>query len=492
MMRWLLAVLSGLLYWAGFVSYVHGAIAWIALVPLLLALGGVSPKKGLFLAWTSGLIAHLAGFYWVIHTMLVFGELPLPLALLGHIFLALAQSGQFALFGWAFVAMRRKSGWSSFLLVPIAWVMSEFLSPQLFPSYFANSQFYWNEIIQIADITGVLGISTMLACSNGAVADLVMVRVREKRWKLTPAAFALSIIIAAFLYGKIRIPMIEKRALAAPMIKVALIQENIGLAEKDEDPVGVRRRYIESSQNVEQRDHPDLIVWPETAMPWPAFPDDVRQIPEGVLNSFSTPLLTGLYLQGEGTYNAAALIDASKKVLGSYRKQILLMFGEYFPLGEAFPVLYDWFANVGHFIPGKKSNIVPFEQWRLGVTLCYEGILPRLVQKIMQQEPHLFVNLTNDSWFGDTHEPEIHLALQTFRVIEHRRALVRATNTGISALVDPVGRVVQKTETFEEAVLVGSVPLLSGRTFYGVFGDWIGWLCLFFSFYLLFLRRCQH
>jgi apolipoprotein N-acyltransferase len=161
---------------------------------------------------------------------------------------------------------------------------------------------------------------------------------------------------------------------------------------------------------------------------------------------------------------------------------VLVPFGEYIPFGETFPALYKLLPVRGRFQPGETSEPLLFGKYLLSVNICYEDIFPGHIRSLMRgradrRKPDVLINLTNDSWYGNTTEPVEHLALASFRSIEHRRSLVRATNTGISAFVDPLGRIVARSGIWTRETLVDRVPMMQGSTVYGVLGDWIGWLC---------------
>jgi apolipoprotein N-acyltransferase len=165
---------------------------------------------------------------------------------------------------------------------------------------------------------------------------------------------------------------------------------------------------------------------------------------------------------------------------------VLVPFGEYIPFGEIFPSLYSLVPTSGRFQPGKNLEPLPLGKHLLSVNICYEDIFPGQVRSLMRSEherriPDVLINLTNDSWYGKSTEPMEHLALASFRSIEHRRALVRSTNTGISAFVDPVGRIVTRSGIWTRETLVDRVPMMQGRTVYALFGDWIGWICALLS-----------
>jgi len=161
---------------------------------------------------------------------------------------------------------------------------------------------------------------------------------------------------------------------------------------------------------------------------------------------------------------------------------VLVPFGEYIPFGDVFPRLYSWSPYSGRLWPGEYREPLYLNGHALSVNICYEDIFPGQVRMLMEggrdhRIPEAMFNLTNDSWYGDTVQPMEHLVLASFRSIEHRRPLVRSTNTGISAIVDPVGRINHRTAQWTKASLVGKVPLMHGRTVYGMFGDWFGWVC---------------
>jgi apolipoprotein N-acyltransferase len=150
-------------------------------------------------------------------------------------------------------------------------------------------------------------------------------------------------------------------------------------------------------------------------------------------------------------FNSALLTDKRGKVLGRFDKQLLLAFGEYLPFGETFPILYEWSPHTGHFQAGASFKPLSLGERQIAVVICYEDVLPNFVNRVMSEgDPELIANLTNDAWFGDSTEPWIHLALAKLRAVEHRKFFVRSTNSGVSAFVDPAGRVISNTKTFEE------------------------------------------
>ncbi|HPQ81328.1 MAG TPA: apolipoprotein N-acyltransferase [bacterium] len=476
-----LAALSGVLYFLSFVGFEQWYLAWICLVPLLFALDGASPKAGLLLGWLFGTVALTGGFYWTAYTIRVFAFMPWTAAVAGCLLLSFAQATQFAAFGLAYAWLRTSSRRSPVILATALFVASEFVSPQLFPHYFGNSQYLRLHIIQIADIAGVLGVSLLLAFVNAAIFAITRNAI-DRRFPWHTAAAVPAVLIAVVFYGHLRIGSVEALMEDAPKVRFGIAQANMGIYEKKRNPEKALRLNREMTQKLKTQGA-EIVVWPETAVQAPVLDVYADSLPHSVVGDIGTPLIIGALqrnfsLPGSPLFNVAILSDAAGRIEGSYRKQKLLMFGEYIPMGESFPGLYKKFPYITRFRPGRSNDPIAFGDYLLSVNICYEGILPRLVRNMMKSGAHAIVNVTNDSWFGRTHEPMQHLALAAFRAVEHRRWLVRSTNTGISAFVDATGRIIERSPLMEPATLIRDVPMMEGKTAYATLGDFLGWLSL--------------
>ena len=210
------------------------------------------------------------------------------------------------------------------------------------------------------------------------------------------------------------------------------------------------------------------------------------------IRGFKTPILLGLitYDKEEGhvpmlagrdarkTYNSAMLIDGDGRVLGRYDKNYLLMFGEYIPLGDRFPQLYEKLPEASHFEAGTTVETFAFRGHQLGIMICYEDIIPRFTRKLAGKDPNVLINVTNDAWFGKTSEPYLHLALAVFRSVENRLWLIRSTNTGVSVFVDAVGRIKSQTRLDDAELLAEDVPMLRTSTPYRSYGDVFTYGCI--------------
>lgn len=231
-----------------------------------------------------------------------------------------------------------------------------------------------------------------------------------------------------------------------------------------------------------------------------AHPDDELGLPSGdrgaVQRGFTIPTLFGaISWERPGPhserllYNTAVLLDERGRVVGTYDKVYRLVFGEYIPFGDIFPVFYKWLPAASRFEAGTEVKAFDWGPTRIGVFVCYEDILPAFSSQLAARDPNLLVNLTNDAWFGKTAEPYLHLQLARMRSVETRRTLVRSTNTGVSAVVDPVGRVVAQTDLDDPELLVQDVPLLTERTVYTRIGDLFAQVLLFCVASLVVARR---
>ena len=223
--------------------------------------------------------------------------------------------------------------------------------------------------------------------------------------------------------------------------------------------------------------HPDLIVWPESATPFYFLYDiEPTELVFGGIQRAATDYLIGSpsFLQSNGRvkyFNSAYLIRPSTKHMSKYDKTHLVPFGEYVPFKKWLPFLGKMVAQVGDFKAGQEGKTLLWKTDHLGVQICYEIIFPGLSRAMVKNNASLLINITNDAWFGKTSGPYQHFSMTVFRAVENRRTLIRSANTGISGFIDPAGRVMASTPLLEDAALVRSVPLIKTKTIYTRIGD---------------------
>ncbi|HBG06948.1 MAG: apolipoprotein N-acyltransferase [Geobacteraceae bacterium GWC2_58_44] len=490
LLPWIAAVIGGILHFLGYVGFDQFYLEWIFLVPLLWAVREQRPGRAFLIGWVAGIVGNAGGFYWIIQMFQQFAGVPWPLAALGLLFLSAANGIVVATWAWATRLITRDTGWSVVWVAPVVWTAVEKFWPEIFPNYLGASQYRLSSLTQIADLTGILGVSFLVVYINATIYAVATCFVEKRRLAWRPLTVLAAAIVLVVCYGELRIRAMDRQVATAEKLTIGLVQVNRGAADTHIDPDTVLREHHEMSRTLVAGHPLDLIVWPEGVCRVNLSSRDSR-LPTALLGDLGTPMLLGACLQlwdGDKvrTSNSALLTDASGRIIGSYDKTILVPFGEYIPFGDIFPRLYSWSPFVSRFWPGASEEPLLLGRHLLSVNICYEDIFPGHIRKLMRggrerRVPEVMFNLTNDSWYGNSTEPMEHLALASFRSIENRRSLVRVTNTGVSAFVDPVGRIVSRTGVWTKEVLVDRIPLLKGRTAYAVMGDWIGWLCAAFS-----------
>ena len=488
--RIIMAVASGLLITMAFPKADQGWLAWVALVPLFLALRQSDLKSGFALGMVFGMVKHLGLVYWTVHTMHIYGKLPVSQAVVILFLLA----GYLSLYPGAFcaaLAWLRPTHKQLLLLAPALWIGLELLRTWLFTGFpwalMGYSQYDYLMLIQVSDIFGVYGLSGLVLFSN-VVFTVVILAWLESAWmEVVPtkrsaviACVTLAAVIATVLgYGGWRLHAIDRMAAASENIKVAVVQGNIDQAQKW-DPgfqvlTTVKYRNLSSGPTAKAA---DLVIWPETATPFYLFDDKKLSgmVLEGVKASKSHFIIGSPSYAAEKEalifHNSAYLVSPLGRNLGKYDKVHLVPFGEYVPLKRFLPFIDKLVAQVGDFKPGRQGNTLSWDDRHVGMLICYEVIFSKLSRAMVLNGAHLLVNITNDAWFGRTSAAFQHFSMAVFRAVENRRYLARAANTGISGFIDPCGRILSPTPLFQEAVATESVSLLTEHSFYTQWGEW--------------------
>lgn len=504
-LRFALAAASGILCMAAFPPWDVGPVAFVGLAPLFLALEGAPPRQAAWLGYTSGLCFYLGTIWWVINTMTTYGRMPLPLSLVALVLLCGILAGYTAAFTWLLSAGRHRLRLSRGIVPPVAagvWTALEFLRTYLFSGFpwalFGYSQYQQPTIRLLASAFGVYGISALLILVNGTVAD-VLVRAwrppdKERRWQgaWLPVGLTCLALIGTMGYAR----GIWRDPTGGPSVRVALLQGNIDQSLKWERSyqTATLDRYERLARRVVE-EQPALIVWPETALPFflrrePELGPRVQRFIAGA----GVPTLTGSPdLAEDGLlYNTAFFLGGDGEIRGRYSKRHLVPFGEYVPLQTIFFFLDKLVVGIGDFGRGRAATVFSLDGVRFSVMICYEVIFPGEVRDFVQGGAALLVNITNDAWFGRSGAPYQHLAMAAMRAVEHGTYLVRAANTGVSAVIAPTGDILAQTELFTEAVLLGTIRPRQGQTLYTRYGDILGWLCLvFLGAYCLALWRIR-
>ena len=419
--------------------------------------------------------------YWIAGVMDAYTSLPFVFCWVILLLLVAYLSLYPSLFAVLMAHLRARSRFY-FWSAPFLWAGLEYVRGFLLSGFpwenLGYSQYRWLHLIQISDIIGIYGLSALIMAVNVAFFEIVQAIRRKRGFSWKPAMSVAFIVVCVLAYGTWRMAEIDQLAQTSPKMAVALVQGNIDQSRKwvSSFQSETIRRYSRLTR-MAMKSGPDLIVWPETALPFYfLYQEPLTREVLNLVRACRVYFLLGSpsFRKDRGNieyYNSAYLLDPSGKVLGKYDKVHLVPYGEYIPLKRFFPFLGKVVESAGDFKPGTEGQFLSLNKERIGVLICFEAIFPELSRAMAQNGAQLLVNITNDAWFGRSSAPYQHLSMAVFRAVENRRAVARAANTGISAFIDPAGRIIDETALFKEAVRTRSLPMMAEKTFYCSHGD---------------------
>jgi apolipoprotein N-acyltransferase len=495
-----LVLVSAVLTWLAFAGNDIAPLAFVSLVPFLVALEGKTPRRAFWLGALQGLTLTMLGFSWLLDMLKTFSGFPTPLCFLFALIVNGYQGMRMAVLGWLY-ARGVDRGYRYDAVFIAAFVATEFLFPLLFPWYLSTCWHNVPILAQAADLGGPVLVSVIMLCANLAIAEVVLAFRQKRPWSRPIVALGVGLSVLNVAYGAIRIKMIDAQAATSDALRIGIVQGNMGLMQKRENPGEGVRRHERFTRELKEAGA-DLVVWSESSVTMPMAEDNFAvRYKQQLTGHLGIPTLFGAVIytrtKPEKWFNTALIANAQGDIdpkLGRYDKQFLLAFGEYLPFGETFPKLYEWSPNSGRFSSGTINEPLRLtlkgSERKFTTLICYEDILPGFTRSLVKRaDPDVLVNITNDAWFGDTAEPWQHLALAKFRAIEHHRYLVRSTNSGVSAIIDPLGRTVVNTKTFVADKAMADVKMMRGTTLYGLIGDVPCWLASLASIVMAFRWR---
>jgi apolipoprotein N-acyltransferase len=481
-----LSILAALLLSLSFSGFNLWLFAWCGFIPLFIALENKSLRQAFWIAFFCGVVFWSFCLYWLIHV-----------TLLGQAVLVLYLAVYFGLFGCVIYFSRFLSVNRCLFFLPASWVGLEYLRSYLFTGFpwaiIGFSQYRNLPIIQIADITGVWGVSFSVVLVNTAL--YLFLRKASGTKILFISALVLFLSVG---YGFIRLSYKPDQCAAGEQLKISVIQGNIPQDLKwDKRAAGfIQNRYKELTCAV-AADKPELIIWPEASVPGLWGRDDAEFIQVfSLAGQLRTNLLVGAVSYFKQNYfNSALLINQSGSLVATYSKLHLVPFGEYIPFKKTFPFL-ETIVPIGDIRPGREYTIFKYPN-NFGVLICFEDLFPELSREFVKRGAKFLVNITNDAWYKEGSAPYQHFAASVFRSVENRVYLARAANTGISGFIDPAGRILgvianaQGKEIFVQGYRSQSICLATGkRTIYNRYGDFFVVFCLVLDagMIILFLR----
>jgi len=458
-----------------------------------------SSIRALLFGVVAGLVFFVGTVHWIAGVLLNYGGLPWLGAEILFLLLALYLSSYYALFSWTFARLSRFTPSLCFWLAPALWVGTEYLRAQIltgFPwcllGYGLVDAF---NISQIATWTGVYGLSFAAISVSALVAQILL---RPSRL----AVLQLSGVAALILGLALGLRWMGKEAVE-PVHRVRIVQTNIDLDQKwDEvtkssllDELAKLSVPSEPRQGNSSSDSVHLILWPETPAAFYFNHDpDFRRRMQNVATAAGAYFFFGFVdfrpsASGntrQDPYNSVAMLAPDGRAISQYDKVHLVPFGEYIPYQTLFFFVDKISTEAGNFKPGNRVVVAPLDNQRsAGTFVCYEAVVPDLVRQFVRDGSQLLVNVTNDAWFGESAAPTQHLAMARMRAIENRRYLLRAANNGISAIIDPDGRVVKTVPRNQRTFLEGHFSFETEMTAYSQYGDVFAWVCVVASMAVL-------
>ena len=511
---WLLSLCSAVLLILAYPSPDWGWLAWGALVPLLLAIEDQSPRCAFLLGYGCGFLSFLGILYWLIYVSPV-----------GWILLAAYLALFVGLFGWLVAIFSQRSmrnvecgmrsdahfalGW-----LPSAWVTLEWLRSHLLTGFgwglLGYTQWRWLPMIQAADVVGAYGVSFLVVLVNVALWVGWRARRQDARCSVMPLIVG-GVLLLTMGYGWWRL----RTPIAGGQVNVAVVQGNIPQSQKWDESrkEDILNTYVRLTRQA-ARQRPDLIVWPETAVPGflGADPDVTMALLE-VVREIRVPCLVGaptVWLRSDGVvdYNSAVLVTPEGGLEERYNKLHLVPFGEFLPFERYVPWLRRLLPPMGDFAPGETATVFRLHpspegdrlsarslQSRFSVLICFEDVFPSLARRFVQEGAGWLLVITNDAWFGPTGAAVQHAQASVFRAIENRVSVVRAANTGLSCFIDPWGRLTDSVQDaagrqlLVEGMSAQPVLVTAGRSIYQRVGDLFAWLCVVWVGWCVIVRR---
>jgi apolipoprotein N-acyltransferase len=505
MRLFLLPAAAGLLLTAAFPRANQAWLGWAAWIPLILFVARAGSRRSAFLGgWLAGFVEFFILLRWMPEVMVIYGGMPsfLSWAAYAALIAALACYPAAACAFTRHLMFRR--GERCLLLFPFVWIVMELAAsvspfggfPWLLAGY---TQTRFLPVIQIADITGIYGVSFLLLCVNTAIAwfihkkaSFICARLRRgDKWNplkisaLAPLMAAAVLVAGALIYGHAAVYRWGKSE--APF-QAALLQGNFPL---DEPYEVLNEKFEHTYARMADSLTPgsvDVLILPESPTP-KLFQSDqeYRRAMENLARRYTFGMVLSninFVKQEDGTedyFNSAFFLAGDGSLSGVYDKIHLVPFGEYIPYKKLLFFAETVTKEMGGFSEGRELQILPLGGRPANAAICFEAVFPDLVRRFAARGSQVIVNLTNDGWYGISDAPYQHLEIARVRAVENRRYFLRAANTGFSAVIDPAGRIASSTNFMEEAICLGRFGFIEEKTFYSRYGNVFVWLCVIIS-----------
>jgi len=485
--EWGAALASSFLLILSFPNFDLSFLAWIGLIPVLVAVGRRPvPWRAFILGWATGSVFFYGSCYWLTYSMIHYGGLPPWVAYL-LLVPAVLTVGLFpAAFAMILALTIKRWGYAAVLLAPFFWTSLEWtrlgITGQLWNAIgYSQAQTYDSLLIQPARWGGVYAVGFLILSVNVALAFAVL---KRKAWAICTAlsivVFVGTILVASMLIGG------TSYSGAPPFLYVVALQPNVPMTpmkSAEETQQLLERHLSMSTEALKMFPHdnvPRLVVWPESPMNFTYASDKTFQdlVAKFTRENHTSLLFNSLErAQGDGAYNSALLVNEEGQLISQYDKIRLLPFGEYVPLPHWLTGASLITAIVGDFTPGDKYTLMPLGNHRAGVFICIESAYPSIARNFTSEGADFLINISNDGYLGPTAVMRQHLANAIFRAVENGRPILRVTNSGITASIRSDGYVNDETSGFQSDVRNWRFGLWNSDTFYTKHGDLFAQVC---------------
>lgn len=479
-------------------SFPGGGAVWpllfLALIPLLYVISGVSVRAAAFCGLSCGLVHFTLLLYWIVIVLGKYGGLEWFISLQALLLLALYMSLYFALFALLarYVLLSFPAAVSLWMLpalwVGIDWLRGVFLTgfPWMDLGY---ALFEVPQLIQIADLVGHHGVTFLVVFVNTCLM-LIVTKKHSVLGYLLILVPTLCLLGVVGMYSKNRFEEVQQAMSAADAsrITVGIVQGNVDQSVKWSplQQQATVENYLSQTKSLFVSSRPSLVIWPETALPFYPPSNGYMQPLQELVAKNNFALLTGApwyeivdrEARKVNFFNSALLLQPDGLFGGKYYKTHLVPFGEYIPLKKFLPFLAPLVEAVGDFSFGTIERPLVWQEARAGVLICFESVFPELSRKWVLAGANVLVNLTNDAWYGKSSAPHQSLAMSVLRAVEVRRSLIRSANTGISAFVTPAGTITRQSDLFVPWAEAAEVVLLSQLTVWARYGYLFAPICL--------------
>jgi apolipoprotein N-acyltransferase len=506
LLKYIPALISGLALTLSFPKANLSYLVFFAMVPWFMSMGSMTSKESFYSGFIAGFFHFLTLIYWIVPTLNVYGGLHPVLAVSTLILLCFYLSLYPAIFAFLLKQMD-----ANFWVAPIAaacvWTGLEYIRTYAFTGFswgaLGYSQYENLLLIQIADFSGVYGVSFLIVLINYLLATLGMSLKKGLHKKhVFPIMYTTILFTGAIFYGDHKINTLNSQIEKAKKPTLTIVQGNIkqDLKWSDQFKTQTLEKYIHLSQGEFNKagspENPDLVIWPETALPfYYGYDKNLSNQVDQFVRALKTNFLIGspAFKTDENKtkfYNRAYMFNRFSIITGTYDKTHLVPFGEYVPFGNYLTFLGKLTAQAGDFSTGDKTfNPLEFNVHnqkvtsnlkvtsnpkvinKTGVLICFEILFPSIASRFVKNGADILTTITNDAWFGHTSAAAQHFSIAVFRAVETRRTIARAANTGISGFIDPKGKILETTALFTDRAVTRQVPALNQISFYTKYGD---------------------